>query len=360
MKLFAQIQIPLFSQISFLETLLFTKHLSIMLKSGITVLEALDILEKQTKSDAFRKILIAISSDIKNGQSLTIALGKHPKVFNSLYVSLIEVGEQSGKLDENLAFLALQLSKEHAFSQKIKGALAYPVIVLIAALIVGLGVGIFVLPKLISLFNGLDVQLPLSTQILLEVATVMQNYGIVIIIGVIILVILFRLLITTPKTKPFFDRVLLSIPLFGGIAQNSQLAILCRSLGIMILSGLPITQALEIESKVTTNCVYQGYIENLLVSVTKGQSLSNELNKSKYKMIPLIAAKMIAVGEETGKLDETLLYLADFFEEAVDDATKNITTTLEPIMLLVIGLFVAFIAFSIITPIYSLTGSIQK
>jgi len=357
MKLSTQIQ--LFSRVSFLDKLLFTKHLSIMIKSGITIVEALTILKDQTKSDAFKKILSAILGDIQNGKSLAKSLAKHPNVFNTFYISLIDVGEQSGTLDENLIYLANQLAKDYSFKKKVRGAMMYPMIVLAAAGIIGMGISIFVLPQLINLFTGFDVTLPLTTQILLSFAQIMQDFGIIIVFGIVGLIFLFRFLITTKAVKPLWHGLLLSFPIFGKIVQNTELSTMTRSLGIMIKSGLPITKALEIEANMSPNIVFNQYSKRMLSGITRGHSLSQELESHYYKKIPLIAVKMIAVGEETGKLDETLLYLADFFEEEVDDATKNMSTMLEPIMLLGIGLVVAFVALAVISPIYQLTGSIK-
>ncbi len=260
---------------------------------------------------------------------------------------------------KSLVYLADELAKERAFRQKVRGALAYPIVVLVAALAVGLGVSFFVLPKLLDLFTGINVELPFTTRMLLSFATLMKDYGILLSIGVVFLVILIRFLISWPKSKPFFDNLILNLPLFGKIAQEIQLTLICRNLGVMLKSGLTIPTALEVESKAITNSIYQEYLRRLLDSVTKGQSLTSEFEKKTYSKIPLIAAKMVSVGEQTGKLDETFMYLADYFDDSVEDSVKNITTLLEPILLLTIGVIVGFVALSIITPIYSLTGSIN-
>jgi len=181
MKLSAQMQLPGFlSSVSFVDKLLFTKHLSMMAKSSITIAEALDILFQQTESAALKKILLEMGRDIKNGKSLSQAMGKHPKSFDTFYTSIIEVGETSGTLDQSLAYLASQLAKTYAFRKKVQGAMMYPTIVLSAAGLVGLGVSIFVLPKLVDLFSGFDVKLPVTTQILIAFSNLMQHYGILV------------------------------------------------------------------------------------------------------------------------------------------------------------------------------------
>ncbi|HSW87941.1 MAG TPA: type II secretion system F family protein [Candidatus Saccharimonadales bacterium] len=352
--------LELFPHITFLDKLLFTKHLSILIESGITIVEALDILAQQTGSDTFRQVVTAISSDIKNGQTFAAALSKHPDVFNTLYVSLIEVGEKSGTLDTNLTYLADQLSKEYAFRKKIKGALMYPTIVFVAAIIIGFSISIFALPKLIDLFEGFDVALPITTQILLWFANVMKSFGVFIAILFVGLVFLLRFLISLPSIKPTWQSMQLSLPVVGPLIVNAELSLLCRSLGVMLKSGLPITTALEIQERISSNAVFVYYVQNLLGAVTNGKPLAQELESGNYPRIPLIMAKMIAVGERTGNLDKTLVYLGEFFEGEVDDATKNLSTVIEPVMLLFVGIIVAFVALAIISPIYQLTGSIKK
>jgi type IV pilus assembly protein PilC len=350
----------IFSTITFVDKLLFTKHVSVMIKSGIPLIEALDMMASQMKSDKFRTVIVSISNDVKNGESFSKALRKHPKVFNTFYTSLIEIGESSGTLEDTLNYLSDQLAKDYAFQKKVKGALMYPTIVFSAASIVGFSIAIFVLPKLIDLFKDFDVKLPLTTQILIWFANLMKNYGILIGIGTIGLIILGKYIVSLPKVKPYWHRFLLLIPIFGSIMRNSQLTTLFRTLGIMLKSGLPITSALDIEYEMSTNLVFKKYISQLRNAVNRGKTLSAELETGKYTMVPSIATKMVAVGERTGKLDETFLYLEEFFEAEVDDATKNLSTVLEPVMLLFIGAIVAFIALAIISPIYQLTGSIQR
>ena len=353
-------QISFFSRVSFLDKLLFTKHLTIMIGSGITIVEAVSILSQQTKSNAFKNTLIDIASNLQNGNSLADSLRRHPKVFDAFYISMIEIGEISGALDENLSYLSDQLAKEYAFKKKVKGVLMYPALVLITAGIIGISVGLFVLPKLVELFSGFDVTLPLSTRILLGMSIVMHDYGIIIVIGLVILLFAFRYLISLPFAKPVWQWFLFFLPVIGNILRDVELASFTRSLGVMLKSGLPITSALEIETRMTTNVIFKSYIKRMLEGLIKGKSLSTELNTNDYPLIPLIATKMIAVGEKTGKLDETLVYLGQFFEDEVDDATKNLSTLLEPIILLVIGVVVAFVAFAVISPIYELTGSIKR
>lgn len=350
----------LFSHVGLVDKLLFTKHLAVMLKSGITLAESLSTLTEQTKSSALKEVILSLQKDIRNGQTLADALKKHTKVFDLFYISLIDIGEQSGTLEENLAYLAEHLGKSYALRKKVQGALLYPAIVLSALGVIGLALTFFVLPRLVDLFKSLNADLPLSTKMLLFVAEHVKNEGHIILPVFIVVCILLRLLLIQPRMKPYTHAVYIRLPVLGPFLQNSQMASICRDLGVMLKSGLSIRAALDIQYKNTTNYVFQEYIGRLQRSVNKGQSIADELSAKHFTLIPPIATRMIAVGEKTGKLDEIFLYLADFFEEEVDDEAKNLSVVLEPIILLIVGLAVAFVALSIISPIYQLTGSIEQ
>lgn len=349
-----------FSRISFLDKLFFSKHLAMMLKSGITIAEAIETIADQTKSNKFQEILIDVSKSIRNGQTLARALSVHSKIFDAFYISLIEVGEASGTLDRSLSYLATHLANEYALRKKIQGALLYPMIVLTAVAVVGVGMSFFVLPNLVELFNSLDTDLPITTKILLYFANVMKEYGIFLIIDFFIFIFAFRILIALPGIKPIWHRILLSLPIFGELLQNGILTTIFRNLGMMLKSGLTITKALIIQYQGTENLVFKDYIKRLEIAVDKGKDMHSELTLGNYSKFSSIAIKMIGVGEKTGKLDETFIYLGDFFEGEVDNAAKNLSVVLEPIILLVIGIIVGFVALAIITPIYDLTASIKR
>lgn len=353
--------IQIFSRVNFVDILFFTKHLSIMIKSGITIFESVDILASETQSEAFRKVLTALRNDLANGQPISKALEKHPHVFSSFYISLIAIGEESGKLEENLDYLAIALAKEYSFRRKIKGALIYPSIIVAFMILVGIPMVIFVLPKLTELFEQLDIDLPLTTRLLIGFADVMKHYGIFIFASLIGIFLLARLLIQVHEPlRRKWHAYLLAMPIFGNIIRNAQLTYFFRNLGVMLKSGLPIIRSFDIAYKTTDNLIFKDYIKRLQDAIIKGKDIAKELESHTYKKIPPIAVKMIGVGEKTGELDETLLYLGDFFEEEVDSAAKNMTTTLEPILLLIVGVIVAFVAMAIITPIYEFTGSIKR
>ncbi len=360
MKISAHTQIRFSNSISFLDKLLFTKHVGIMLKSGIPIAEAIDTIKDQSSSTFFRSVLSQITKDLENGEMLEKALSKYPKIFDSMYVNLVRIGEESGNLEENLSYLTKQLEKEHEFRQKVIAASMYPAIVLTTAVVVGGGVSFFVLPKLIDLFKSLDTNLPLATKILLAFATFSQKYGIYVIIGLIALFTIFKYSLRYKSFKYLWDKLVLATPVIGKLVQGVQMTFICRNLGTMLKSGLPIVKAMKAQEISTANLVYREYIAKLATSIEKGKSIKETLEEGKFKYIPKIAVKMIGVGEKTGKLDESFLYLGDFFEDSVDDASKNFSNVLEPLLLLVIGMVVAFVALAIISPIYQFTGSIKR
>lgn len=344
-----------------LETkLVFTKHLAIMLKSGIAISETLESLNDQTQSSYFEKVLGEVANDVQNGKSLTQAFGKHPKVFDKFYVSLIEVGEEGGTLTQNLDFLSDQLANENALRKKIQGAMIYPLIIM--GMLGGLGtfVSLFILPKLSTFFEAFDVELPITTQILLFVANTMKDYGIYIFGGLAVFIIGFNLLIKTPSIKPIWHSVILKIPLFGRLITYTQIARFSRNLGLLLKSGVPVSKSIKTAGRTVSNLKFEKDLEALAIGLEQGTSMGDSLDKYKFSEFPPIVCKMISVGERTGKLEETLTYVSDYYQDEIDNVAKNLSNILEPALLLTMGLAVGFMALAIITPIYQLTGSIGR
>ena len=356
-KLSGDIQI--FSRVSFLDKLLFTKHMATMVKAGIPVPEALDTLSAQQRSAALVKILKAVLKEIENGQSLAHAMRGHPKVFDQFYISLIEVGEESGALEENLEFLSKQLAKDYSLRKKIQGAMFYPTLVFGATSVMGGFISLVILPKLIDFFSAFDIELPLTTKILLFFANLMKNYGLLAVVGVLITIFILSRILALPKIKPKWQALILRAPLFGRLISYGQLARFCRNLATLLKSGVPVTKSLLTTAKTLSNLKFSGDLDKVAQEITKGKNIGDILEQKGYSEYPPLVSKMIKVGEKTGKLEETLAYLGDFYEEEIDDISKNLTTILEPIMLLTIGLVVGFVALAIISPIYELTGSIR-
>lgn len=354
------IEFTFFSRITELDKVTFTKHMAVMMKAGISISETLLTLIDQTSSAKFKKILRGVYASVRNGQQLSTALEKYPKVFSSIYIKLIKIGEESGNLESNLEYLADKLNKDYAFRKKTEGVMVYPVIVIALALSIAIGISYYVLPKLTELFTSLGVTLPLSTRILIASSNFIRQYNILIPLGLFGLFSVLNFILNTPAIKPIWHKFMLKIPYFGNFILKVQLTTLFRNLGIMLRSGLTINTALQVSYSTADNMVIKQYMLNLLNSVTQGRSLETELSNGRYSFIPTLAIKIISVGEKSGTLDEMFLYLGTFFDEEVDNLVKNLPTVLEPALLISIGLLVGFIASAIITPIYQLTGSITK
>jgi len=345
---------------SHLEKLLFTRELSVLLHSGVPLGETLESLHNKTKRGDLRTLTETLLADVENGQSFAHSLERFPKVFDPLYVNLVKLGEASGTLRENLDFLTRQLEGSYALRKKIQSIMLYPMIVLSMALLLGALISVFILPRLIKLFDSFDVVLPLSTQILLALATFMQQYGFFFFLGIFTFILLFRFTVGLTFVKPYWHRILLHLPLFGGLVRDVAVAHFCRDMGIMLQSGLPIIEALSVEEKVMTNRAFARLVAGLSQAVSQGKTLSDELSRSRYESVSPLAIKMISAGERTGKLSETFLYLENFFEQETDRKIKNMTVLFEPILLIFIGMIVTFLAVAILTPIYSLTGSVKR
>lgn len=348
-----------FSGISFQEKLLFTKHLAVMIRAGITLTEALDILKEQAVNRSFYKLLKQLLAEVENGQAFSKGLAQHPQVFDQFYLNLIKIGEESGTLEESLEFLATQLSKDYNLRKKVQGALLYPALIFTATVVMGGFIALFILPQLVNFFSAFDTTLPLATRILLFVAVLMRDHGLLLTGGLALTFTGLFLLFKTPAVKPKWHAFLLKAPIFGRLIHFNELARFCRNLGTLLKSGVPISHSLEITGKTLNNAAFQNGLSHLATEVTKGKPLAGAMDDF-LEVFPRVVSKMVTVGEKTGKLEEVLLYLGDFYEDEIDDFSKNLTTILEPVLLIAIGLVVGFVALAVISPIYELTGSINR
>lgn len=341
-----------------LERITLTKHLAVMVKAGIGLSQALENLSEQSKGDA-KKVLADIKLKLDNGANLATAMGKYSKIFDEFYLGIIKVGEQTGKLDSSLEYLAVQQGKEYALEKKVSGALMYPGIILTATIGLAAFISLFILPKLTTFFDAFSADLPMATKILLGVSNFMKNYGILF-FGIIGLIVFgFSMLLKIEKVKLWWDRLILKIPLVGRLLVEREVSRFARNLGTMVKSGLPIFEALKIAVNSQSNLAYKKAILELSFNLEKGKKMTEILKQSNFKLLfPRLVVDMIAVGEETGSVDESLFYVSTFYEEDIEETAKSMTTILEPAILLIIGLMVAFVALAIISPIYQLTGSL--
>ena len=346
----------IFKQVSLLEQIIAVKHLLLIIKAGLTLSAGFRIL-KEHANGYFKEVLSQAMAEMQEGQSLAKSLEKFPHVFSPLFLNLVNIGESSGTLEKTLSYLAQYLEKTLALRKKILSAMLYPIFILVIAAGVGFSVAIFILPKLTRVFTSLDIALPMSTKILLALAKFMENYGLWAAVGALTLIGLVIFWARQKFAKPFLHRLVLKMPLVGQISRNHNLAIFTRTLGILLKSGIPIKESLRITSESTGNFVYQTCLGSLINQVAQGEPLSSGL-KDRF-LFPQIAVQIIEIGEKTGSLEESLFYLAQFYEQEVSDATDNLSTAIEPILLILIGGAVAFLALSIITPIYQITAGMN-
>lgn len=337
------------------EKIAFAKHLAIMLKSGLTISEALDIIRNQAKG-RLKNIVTTVMKSVLSGRTLSSSLEKFPRDFSPLFINTVMVGESSGNLEDNLDYVSEHLKKNKELMEKIKSAMIYPVIVLVFAFILGMALSFLVLPKIIPMFKGLDVELPITTRMLISFTDFIDIHGRKLFIGIISFVVFILWFAKRKFAQPITHFLLLKSPLIGTITRNKNLSTFANTLGTLLRSGLNIDEALEISRKTVDNYYFKKYLRSASVKTQRGLKLSDILENNK-KIFPGIATSMIRIGERSGKLEDTLLYLAEHFENEVDTATKRLSTAIEPILLIFIGLVVGGLAISIITPIYKITGS---
>ncbi|PIU01807.1 hypothetical protein COT68_01245 [bacterium (Candidatus Torokbacteria) CG09_land_8_20_14_0_10_42_11] len=346
-----------FGFVSLMDKVLFTRYLEVMLKAGLSLVRALNILASQTANRKLQKVISALHSDVEKGVSLNEALGRHPHIFSELYVNVVKTGEASGMLTESLDQLATQLKKDRELIKKVTGALIYPVLVLVAMVGIGFLMLTFVLPKLISVFENFNTRLPLPTRILIAMSKFMGAYYLWVLGVAAILGVFTWRAAHSQAGRLVFHWVYLRLPVVAKIIKKVNLARFIRNLASLLASGMPILKVLDVTADALGNVYYKKAVRDSITEVQKGVSLSKAISQSPL-LFPPIVTQVIEVGEETGSLDQVLLRLAEFYEEDVEQTMKNISTIIEPLLMLVIGGAVGIMAVAMIMPIYSITGSI--
>ncbi|MCF7831462.1 MAG: type II secretion system F family protein [Candidatus Pacebacteria bacterium] len=345
-------------KVSLKEKIFFTHNVSSMLSAGLALSRALSILEKQTKNKLFKSILHDIQADIQSGKSFSQSLEKYPKVFEPFFISMVRSGEESGGMPDVLSEISVHLEKTYTLKRKIKGALMYPAVVLCAIIIIGVLMMIYVVPTLTAVFTDMEMELPASTRFIMTVSDLLRNHIILLIGGVAAFFSGITWLARTEKGTRFFDWIIPHIPVIGGIVQQSYAAQTARTLSSLLSSGVNMGQSLEITRDVLQNVHYKNIIIEAQKNVEKGETLSIAF-KGATRWYPLMVGEMMEVGEETGKLSTMLLEIAHFYEEEVSAATKDLSTIVEPILMIFVGGAVGFFAVSMITPMYSLMEGIS-
>lgn len=344
----------LFDRVKFNDIVNFTRQLATMITAGLPLTEALGILEQQSKP-AMQKVVSSILKEIEGGSSLADGMAKQEgTVFSRVYIALVRAGEAAGVLDTILKRLADTLEKQREFRAKTKSALIYPGIVLSAMGVVAFIMMAFVVPKLTSMYTDFGAQLPLPTKILIGVSSIFANFWYVVIGGVILFIYMFRTWKKTPQGARAWDTLLLKIPIMGILQRQIILTEFTRTISLLLSAGISLLTALDIVADAMDNMLYREAVRFTSKDVEKGLSLADAI--SKYPLFPALLGQMISVGEQTGKLDEVILKISAFYEAESEHAIKNLTTAIEPLIMIILGVGVGFIMIAIIMPIYNLTS----
>lgn len=344
-------------RVGFTEIVNFTRQLSTMVVAGLSLPESLTILKSQTQNDTFGRVLTEIEHQIVSGGNLGDALSKYPQHFSHIYVALVRAGESSGQLDQVLARLADSLEVQRDFRSKVTGAMIYPVIILVGMGIVIMIMMTVVIPKLTELYTDFGVELPMATQILISLSSFFVHWWWFVLIMLGAGVYGFIRWKATKSGELVTDTVMLHIPLFGELQKKVILVEFTRTLSMLISSGIRLLDALQVLKDALGNVLFRNAIVDISKKVERGFPLGETF--SEFPVFPPIVSQMMKVGEETGKLDDTLLKLSKYFQSESENLVKGLTTAIEPIIMVVLGVGVGFIVISVITPIYNLTSQFK-
>jgi type IV pilus assembly protein PilC len=336
------------------DRVIFTRQLSTLINAGLPLTQSLRTVTDQIQNKALRDVVVNIVSAVEGGQSLSQAFGAHPKVFSDVYVSLVAAGEASGSLDKALERIANQQEKDAAILSKIRGALIYPVIVLGVIVAVLVFMLTTVLPQVGSLYKDLHRDLPMLTQVLLAISSFITRFWYIVVVAAVGLFFALRNYIKTPTGRAMADRFKLSMPLFGKIFRKVYMARFSRTLGTMLQSGIPMLEALRIVKNAINNVHVEAVLEKSMQSVKGGKALSATL-EDKPEFLVLVP-QMIKIGEQSGAIDSMLDRVATYYENEVDEEVKNISTTIEPLLMVVLGVTVGGVIAAILLPVYALVG----
>jgi type II secretory pathway component PulF len=336
------------------EQIFFAKRLGMLLRSGIPILECLTILSNQSTSRGSAAVYASLCADIARGAPLSTGLEKFPKIFNTFSINIIRVGEASGTLPENLEYLSDELKKKQIMRRAIRGAMVYPILIVFATIGIALFLTMYIFPKITPIFQSIKADLPLPTRLLMSTSTFFSQYGWWLLIALITAVVVCRFLLQVASMRLLADTSMIRIPIVGHASRNYNCSNIARTLSLLLKSGVPIAQTLQLVAASTHNSAYHTVLLASRERIFKGQKLSTELAVYPH-LFPALFSQMVATGEASGNLSSSLSYLATIYEEEVNDITKNLATLIEPVLMIVMGIIVGFIAISIITPLYSIT-----
>ncbi len=334
----------------------FTRQFATMIGAGLPMVQCLDILSAQTESKELAKIIRQVKEGVQGGATLSEALARHPKVFDALYTNMVEAGELGGALDAILVRLALYREKADKLVRKVKGAMVYPSVVAFVAAAVTIGMLAFIVPVFARMFGGLNAELPTPTLVVLLISHFLQANFLYLFFGILGLAGLFLWWKRTPSGALIFDKILLKTPVFGNLVRKSSVARFTRTLSTLLASGVSILEALEITAKTAGNLVVANAINHSVVAIAEGDTITGPLKET--GVFPPMVTQMISVGEKTGGLDDMLSKIADFYDDEVDDAVSALTSIIEPVIIVFMGIVIGGILIAMYLPMFDIIGKI--
>jgi type IV pilus assembly protein PilC len=339
------------------ERINFARNLGSMLTAGLPVSRALAVIERQTRNKNLQTVVHDLEENISKGQTLGQSMAMHRKVFSNLFISMVKAGEESGTLAESLRVVSIQMESAYALTRRVRGALMYPAVIIVAMIVIGIIMLTYVIPTLLKTFSDLNVPLPASTKFIMFLSNSFSHHPILIIGGLIVIVVAFLYWRRTSFGKKVLHKAVLKMPLIGGIAVEVNTARTARTLSSLLSAGVEVVEAMKITADVVQNVYYKKILTSASETIEKGNSISQIFGES--KLYPIFLSEMMSVGEETGKIGEMLLGVAVFYENDVDQKTKDMSAVIEPVIMVLIGVGVGFFAVAMISPMYSLVNVIS-
>jgi len=334
----------------------FTRQFATMIGSGLPMIQCLEILAAQVESKEMRKVIMQVKDSVQGGSTLADALGRHPKVFDQLYTNMVEAGEMGGALDVILVRLANYREKADALIRKVKGAMMYPAVIVVVATGVTIAMLTYVVPVFAKMFSGLGSELPAPTLVVLGISNFLQSNVVLMIIALVGAIVAYKFIVRTPNGRLAVDKILINSPVLGTLIRKSAISRFSRTLGTLLSSGVSILEALEITAKTAGNRVVHDAIKRSVVSIAEGDTITAPLKES--GVFPPMVTQMISVGEKTGGLDEMLNKIADFYDEEVDAAVGALTSIIEPVVIVIMGIVIGGILIAMYLPMFDIIGKI--
>jgi type IV pilus assembly protein PilC len=346
---------PFGKSVSNKDLVLFSRQLATLISAQVPILQALRILQEQVDNSYLLAVLGGLISSVENGESLSSAMAKYPKIFGNVYVSLVKSGEVSGSLDRSLGYLADQLEKDYELLAKVKSAMTYPIFVLLALAVVGVLMFKFVLPKLTSVLKEQGGNLPPVSVALITFTDFFEKFWWIVLMGIGILVLSVKYYVSTNTGRYQLDELKIRFPIIGDIFKKIYLARFSRNLSTLVVGGIPIIKAIQIVAEIINNVIYRDILLDTVNKISAGRTISDGL--SGHPEFPNIVTQMVKVGEQTARLDDILMKLANFYEKEVDTKISTLTTLLEPMIMIILGLGVGLLVAGILMPIYNLAST---